>query len=274
MNNRAAYLYLPCVLGAIVAVGGCTSSPTQPTTATTTTTPVVTTTPITLSAPTAIAPLSGSASTGWPTFTVANVTRTGAVGTVLYKFEVSTNSSFTPIVASATVAEGAGQTKFTPGLDKIPPSQTSMFWRVSAVDQASGTTSTTSAVQGVSIDFPQEVRLAAQEDLAIWPGAQPPAGTYGHTSLTGIRWSVQTVGVSFLGITIVSPPLEVLQLIDLMDRGLSPSEAIAWQGSNGYSTGDAVYYPDIPNTRGVVGYRAVYISLVGGGWDLTIRSGA
>jgi hypothetical protein len=172
------------------------------------------------------------------------------------------------------VAEGAGQTKFTPLLDKIPPSQTTMFWRVTAVDQTSGTTSTASTVQSVSIDFPPEVRLAGDEGFAIWPGAQPPAGSYGHTSLTGINWRVQTVGVSFLGITIVSPPLEVLQLIDLMDRGLSPADAIAWQGGNGYSTADAVYYPSIPNTSGVVGYRAVYISLVGGGWDLTIRSGS
>lgn len=120
MNNRAVHLYR--VLGAIVALGGCTSSPAQPTTATTTT-PVVAATPITFSAPTTIAPLAGSASIRWPTLTMANVTRTGAVGT-----------------------------------------------------------------------------------------AQPPAGTYSHTSLTGIRWSVQRVGVSFLRLAIVGLSIKVLQL--------------------------------------------------------------
>ena len=269
MNTRPAYV--ACVLGLLVFAGGCTSSPTQPTATTpVTTTPVVT--PIVVNAPTPVAPLSGTSSQGWPTLTVVNATRSGAVGAITYRFEVSTSAAFSTIVASATVNEGVGQTKFTPGLDKIPPTQTGLFWRVTAVDQTSVTASPASPVQSITVDFPQQVRLAGQENLPLWPGIQPPSGTYGHTSLAGNRWVVQTVGVSFLGITIVSPPIEVLQLIDLMDRGLSPNDAIAWQGSQGYSTGDAVYYSDVAN--GVVGYHAVYIALGGGGWDLTIRSGA
>ena len=42
------------------------------------------------------------ASSGWPTLTVNNATRSGSVGALVYKFEVSASSAFGSLVVSAT----------------------------------------------------------------------------------------------------------------------------------------------------------------------------
>jgi hypothetical protein len=160
-------------------------------------------------------------------------------------------------------------TTFTPPLNRLPPTQTTLFWRVAALDTTSTSSSTVSAPQTVSVNFPDQVRIAAEENLALWPGKQPPAGAYGNAHL-GRNWGVG-VQNAFNG-SFLSPTIEVLQLIDLVDRGMNPGDALVWQSSNGYSNGDAVYYPDI--VGGVVGYNKFYIALANGSWDLTVRVGA
>ena len=206
---------------------------------------------------------------GWPSFVVTNATRTGTSGPISYRFEVSTSPSFATLAVAVTVPEGAGQTSFTPSLNQIPPTEKALFWRVIAFDTASIATSNPSSVQSVTIDFPDQVRIAAQEGRALWPGTQPPAGNYGNAKL-GSGWNVGTANA--FNATFLSPTIEVLQLIDLIDRGMNPGDAIVWQGSHGYSTADALYYSDI--VGGVVGYNSFYIALAGGRWDVTIRSGA
>jgi hypothetical protein len=67
-----------------------------------------------------------------PTFIVTNSTRSGAVGSVSYTFEVSENATYSPVVSSGTVAEQAGQTRFAPGndlsMDRV------LYWRARASD--------------------------------------------------------------------------------------------------------------------------------------------
>src|SRR5204863_1570661 len=68
-----------------------------------------------VSPPTPVEPASGgTASVSRPTFTVNNAARTGPAGAVTYDFQVSTSSSFSPVTASATVAEQSGRTSWTP----------------------------------------------------------------------------------------------------------------------------------------------------------------
>ena len=88
---------------------------------------------VTLNAPASVAPANGgTASSARPTFTVTNATRSGAVGPITYEFQVSTSSSFSPVLATATVAEQAGGTSWGPSVDL--PAGTPLFWRARARD--------------------------------------------------------------------------------------------------------------------------------------------
>src|SRR5207247_1019127 len=57
---------------------------------------------ITISAPVPISPLTGARTTQRPPLRVANAARTGPVGAITYRFEISTSPAFTPIAVSAT----------------------------------------------------------------------------------------------------------------------------------------------------------------------------
>jgi hypothetical protein len=221
-----------------------------------------------LSAPSAVSPLSGASPSGWPTFTVTNTVRTGPIATVTYRFDVSASSSFTSTVLSSTVAEGTGgQTSFTPSLSTSVPVGTPLFWRATALDAADGIVSAPSAAQSLTLQaLTQQARLAALEGVTLWSGIQPP-GTNGHANL-GNNWSVATF-VSFNGVTFLSPPLEILQEFDLIDRGMNPQDAITWMQTHGYFN-DGVWVPAI----NVVGFPFEYISLNNDlGWDLVLRAG-
>jgi len=222
---------------------------------------------VTIDPPVPVAPQSGSTSAGWPTFIVQNSTRSGPVGSVVYLFEISTSSSFSPIIASGTVAEGNGRTSFTPG-NQPPAAQTTVYWRVTATDQTNNISSPASSVQSFTYGAPtRQAQLAAQEGLVLWPAAQPPANmTNGHSSL-GNGWDVGQI-VSFDGVPHMKPTLDQLQIFDLIDRGMDPFSAINWMNSNGYGT-VAVYYPSVQ----VIGFPFEYMALIGGQWSLVIRVG-
>jgi hypothetical protein len=223
---------------------------------------------VALSAPTPIAPANGSTTAGWPTFRVNNAAVTGgSVGAVQYRFEVATSAAFTTIVLTGQVAEGPGQTSFTPAAGQPAPSQTALFWRATAIDQASGATSPSSTVQTFTYGPPtQQAALAAQEGVVLWPGQQP-TGSNGHAVL-GTNWQVRTV-TSFDGVTHVVPTLEELEIFDLLDRGFDPNGAIGWMNTHGYPT-SAAYYPG----PAVIGFPFEYLALVNGQWEMVIRSGA
>jgi hypothetical protein len=221
---------------------------------------------VSLGTPTPVSPANGTTSVGWPTFVVNNAAKSGPVGTVTYRFEVSTSSIFASILVSGFVAETPNQTSFTPPSSVTVPAQSVLFWRATALDAANAVSSPASEVRSFTYSNPtRQGLLASQQGLTLWPGVQPP-GTNGHAQM-GANWDVQTFR-SFDGVTFVSPPLEELQLFDLMDRGFDPDAAIVWMRTNGYPT-TASYYPAVA----VIGFPFEYLALVNGKWDVVLRVG-
>jgi hypothetical protein len=220
---------------------------------------------IVINAPSPASPANGAVTTAWPVLTVTNATRSGPVGNVIYRFDVATSSAFTTIVVSATVAETANTTRFLPG-PPAPTDTTQYFWRVVAIDEATGITGPASSTQSFTVSPPKtrQAKLAAQQGFTLWPGIQPP-GTYGHATM-GDNWEVQTM-TSVHGDVFLSPSLENLRLFDLMDLGFDPQGAIDWMHANGYPT-DAAYYSRVE----VIGVQFIYLALINGRWDLILRS--
>jgi hypothetical protein len=222
---------------------------------------------ITLSAPGAVAPLTGATPSGWPSFVVNDSAKSGPVGAVTYKFEVSNSSTFTSDVLAQTVSETSNQTSFTPPLSTPVLVGTTLFWRATAIDATNGIVSAPSTTQSfVASQLTTQARIALQEGFVLWPGVQPP-GTNGHAAL-GNGWNPELT-TSFNGVTFQSPTLEELREFDLIDRGLDPQAALDFQNNNGYST-SGLWVPSIQ----VVGYPFSYMLVDGdGAWALALRSG-
>lgn len=221
---------------------------------------------VVLNAPTPVAPANGFTAYGWPTFKVANSTRTGPVGAVAYRFEVATSAAFTTIILTGTVPEAADQTSFAPATAQAAPSQNNLFWHAVPVDQTNGIAGPASTAVSFTYATPTQASIiAAQEGLTLWSGTQPP-GTSGHAKL-GPGWDVK-IEVSYAGDVFASPTLQELQLFDLIDRDMEPGAAIAWLQSHGYFT-DAEYYPSIQ----VIGIPYQYMALIDGEWELVRRVG-
>lgn len=219
-----------------------------------------------ISAPAPASPVSGAISSNWPTLVVSNASRFGPAGALVYRFDVSMSADFAAIAISGTVPEGNTQTTFTPPAAQAPQTQTTFYWRVTAVDQSNGVSSTASAVRSFTFAPTAAGLIAAQEGLTLWTGVQPP-GTAGHAVLGG-GWDIQS-RVSFNGVAFQSPTLDELRTFDLLDRGFDPNGAIAWLKGNGYTT-DAAYYAG-PQ---VIGFPYQYMAYINGRWDLVFRVGA
>ena len=231
---------------------------------------------VTLNAPAPLGPLSGQSTPPRPTFRVANATRTGPAGAVTYLFEISTSSTFTGILLSATRSEGVNETDFTPGSDL--PVNTTLFWRATAIDGSNNVTSSPSSVQNFSTRPTSQAEfVAAQLGVVLWPGAQP-GGTFGHATMGndpnfGVGWGIQTLHYWPQDVYFQSPDVEMLRYFDLFDRGYDPDGAIGWMKTNGYPT-DAVWYP--PPEKAVLGLHYVYIASRGkvvtnSIWDIVLR---
>ena len=210
---------------------------------------------ITINAPVPISPLTGARTNQRPPLRVANAVRTGPVGPITYRFEISPSPTFNPITVTATNNEGVNETGYAPATDLAP--QTGYYWRAFAIDAASGVTSPPSAAQSfVTAD-------------ALWPNEVPPGGT-GH-AVRGLGWETRTV-TAYPGLpiqtTFESPRLEVSRFFDLLDRGFTPNGALDWMNDHGYRT-QAVWYPDVQ----VCGFAYEYVALVHGTWELVIRVG-
>lgn len=221
---------------------------------------------VTLYPPTPVSPLTGTSSSGWPTFVVTNATRTGSVGSILYRFEVSNSAAFTTVVLTATVPETPGTTAFVPAASLPAPAQTALYWRAIATDPASGVSSAASAVQNFQYAVTEQARLAALQGLVLWPGTQP-TGANGH-AVMGANWDLATL-VSWDGIPFTKPSIEELRVFDLIDRGMDPEAAINWMKANGYPS-VAAWYPSVK----VIGFPHTYLALIDGSWDLVVRVGA
>jgi hypothetical protein len=194
---------------------------------------------ITINAPVPISPLTGARTNQRPPLRVINVVRTGPVGPITYRFEISPSPTFNPITVTATNSEGVNETGFAPPTDLAP--NTGYFWRAFALDAASGVTSPSSAVQSFV------------------------------TAVRGLGWETRTV-TAYPGLpiqtTFESPRLEVSRFFDLLDRGFTPNGALDWMNGHGYRT-EGVWYPDVQ----VCGFAYEYVALVHGTWELVIRVG-
>jgi hypothetical protein len=220
---------------------------------------------MTLSAPTAIGPMNGTQTDPRPALRVANAARTGQAGPITYKFEIDTASAFTSIIVSGNTSEGVNETSFIPSSDL--PLNTTLYWRATAIDAANGVTSAPSAVQSFIPMQPSQASIvAAQLGATLWSGIQPP-GTTGHATM-GNFWNVVTI-TSWDGVTFLNPPLDTLQVFDLLDRGMDPQSAITWMNTHGYPT-NAAYYPSVQ----VIGFSFEYMALINGRWDNVRKVGA
>lgn len=125
--------------------------------------------PIVLNAPSTRSPAPGdSVAAEQPPLTIANSTRSGPVGGVFYEFQVSTTAAFSPIVASATVAEQSPTTTWSPpGL-----SAGTYYWRARAADPSNSETSGFSAAASFVLT-PFSLRLAtitnSPPGIVDWP---------------------------------------------------------------------------------------------------------
>lgn len=253
------------VCALILAVGACSGSATQTATPTT---PTSTTPSIVINAPIPVLPADGSTTTGWPTLVVNNAIRTGPAGALVYRFDISTTSDFNNITVTGSVAEGSGQTSFTPNVTPLPADQTTLYWRAVAIDAVNQITSPASATTSFKFSNPptRAAQIAQQQGVILWPGAVP-SGTPGNAQI-GNGWNIATL-VSFDGVPFLSPTLDELQVFDCMDRGMQPQQAIDWMHSHGYST-SAAWFPDIA----VIGFAHQYLALISGRWDMVLRAGS
>lgn len=122
---------------------------------------------ITVDPPGLVAPADGATEGGQVYFTASNAGRGGPVGPLAYKFEISTSSAFSTVLFTATVPEGNGQTRWNPtGLQN----NTTYYWRVTAVDTASGAQSAPSVVRRLVTSM----IIDLSKVLAAYPGA--PSG--------------------------------------------------------------------------------------------------
>jgi hypothetical protein len=218
---------------------------------------------VTIGAPTAVSPLSGTIVNGWPTLTVSNATRTVQTGALVYRFEIATDAGFSSIIVRGTVSETANQTRFAPPGQPLPV-QTNLFWRATATDQSTGTSSPASAVQSYTSNITPQSQLAALEGISLWSDIQPP-GSNGRATL-GDSWNVQNVVAFPSGVVHVTPTVDELRVFDLLDRGLDPQGAIDWMNSHGYRTNAAVYA-----SVNVIGFDFEYMAFVRGRWDLVFK---
>jgi hypothetical protein len=126
---------------------------------------------IVINAAAAVSPASGAQTGSMPTFVAANAQKTGPAGLLTYHFEVSTSPTFATIAAEANVPEGnSGRTTWVSSVEL--PAEATLYWRVTATDQAnsvsSPVSSTASFVTGLSIDLTKVVYLNSP-NIATWP---------------------------------------------------------------------------------------------------------
>ena len=226
--------------------------------------------PIVINAPVPIAPLNNTQTSQRPALRVTNATRSGPVGPITYKFDVSTTAAFTTLFTSGTKTEGINETGFIPTVDL--PLNTPLFWRATAMDAANGITSGSSAVQSFTTLAPSQAEmLAALLGVPLWPGNVPPGAT-GQATL-GSNWDPQVLFYAPTSTFFQSPTIEMVRFFDLFDRGYAPDSAIGWMNTNGYPT-SAQWYP--PPEKAVLGLQYVYLAardkvFINGTWDVVLR---
>ncbi|MDE3153497.1 MAG: hypothetical protein KGN76_00220 [Acidobacteriota bacterium] len=139
---------------------------------------------VTVGAPALSSPgVGATVSSARPTLTVTNSTTTGPVGSITYKFEVSTTDSFDSLVASGTVAQSSGQTSYT--LTQDLQDNTTYYWRVTATDTTNNISSTYSGVgnfkTSLGFDLNQVVYVLGP-NISSWPQTSTITNAYADGS--------------------------------------------------------------------------------------------
>jgi len=123
-----------------------------------------------LNAPVPVSPIQGTLTDARPALTVTNAPRSGPVGAITYRFEISTLSTFASLALDGTVPEGSLRTSFRPSVDL--PAETTLFWRATAIDATNGVTSPVSAtatfVTALAIDL-TKVQYLNSPNVSSWP---------------------------------------------------------------------------------------------------------
>ena len=126
---------------------------------------------VVLGSPVAAFPSQNGRLTGAARLTVNNVDRSGPVGQVSYRFEVSDAASFAQPVFVGTATEQAGdQTTIQINVAAMASGGT-YFWRVIASDSSSGVSSTFSSTfsfQYVAFDMREATIVDSPADLGYW----------------------------------------------------------------------------------------------------------
>jgi hypothetical protein len=125
---------------------------------------------VVLQTPSLASPSQNGTLNGTAVLVTNNVGRSGPVTQVSYKFDVSDSSGFGNIIFTTTVPEqGGSQTSAT--ISANLTNNGTYFWRVQALDAASGATSQLSSVGSfkyVAFDLSQATILNSPSDLANW----------------------------------------------------------------------------------------------------------
>lgn len=144
---------------------------------------------VTLSTPVQVSPAAGATVGGQPTLTVNNVARTGQPGTIVYRFEVAATSTFSSLLAVATVNEQAGST--TSATITASLANGNYFWRVQASDPANAVTT---AFSGTS---PFTVQLFDIKKAVIWNNPPDFADWAETSAITSIEFTDDAILVDF-----------------------------------------------------------------------------
>jgi len=126
---------------------------------------------IVINAPSLVSPVSAAQTDSLPAFTVTNAQRSGPAGQVAYRFEAATNPAFSALVLDRTIAEAAGDRTTLTSPTELP-AETTLYWRVTAIDSANGisspASSTGSFVTALAIDLSKVVFLNSP-NASNWP---------------------------------------------------------------------------------------------------------
>lgn len=132
-------------------------------------------TPVIIDTPAPIAPVGGvRLTTNRPEFRVRNPARSGPVGSIAYRFEISTNDSFTALAAVITVTEQASETKFVLGQDLS--FDRAHYWRVKAFDPSAESSWSATQVFYTPVE-PPPPPIPPPPGPGPAPGPAPPPGS-------------------------------------------------------------------------------------------------
>jgi hypothetical protein len=144
---------------------------------------------VVLGTPVQVAPAANGTVGGNPTLTVNNVSRSGSPGTLSYRFEVSTSTSFASPIAVATVNEQGGGT--TSATINTNLGNGNYFWRVQVTDPPSGVTS---AFSGTS---PFTVQLFNLQTANIWDNPADFKSWAETAAITSVEFTGSAILVDF-----------------------------------------------------------------------------